>query len=87
MFFAAGAFDGDAILLLAPAVVSGVSGLLLWSRGNRQGVQPAEPPRLPDPRLDQVQETLAALQDDIAHLREDREFMRNLYAGSKTTHP
>lgn len=87
MFFAAGAAGGDAIFLLAPAVVSGVAGLLLWNRGNRPAAQPAEQPRLPDPRLDHIQETLASLQSDVTHLREDREFMRNLYAGSKATHP
>jgi len=87
MFFAAGFFGGDAVLLIAPAVVSGVAGLTLWGRANRQTAQPAVIAAVPDPRLDQVQETLASLQSDITHLREDREFMRNLYAGNKATHP
>lgn len=87
MFFAAGLFGGDALLLLAPAVISGAAGLMLWGRGNRPTEQAVEPANLPDPRLGQVQEALAALQDDVTHLREDREFMLNLYAGSRSTEP
>lgn len=82
MFFAAGMFGGDALLLVAPAVVSGAAGLLLWGRANRQRTPTASELAQPaDPRLNQVQDTLAALQDDLSQIREDRDFMRNLYSG------
>lgn len=82
MFFAAGMFGGDALLLVAPAVVSGAAGLLLWGRASRQRTPTAEELALPaDPRLNQVQDTLKALQDDLSQIREDRDFMRNLYSG------
>ena len=85
MFFAAGLFGGDALLLLAPAIVSGAAGLLLWGRASRRTTASSDeqaPP--PDPRLNQVQDALLALQDDVTQIREDRDFMRSLYSGSSS---
>jgi hypothetical protein len=81
MFFSAGAFGGDAILLLAPAIVSGVAGVALWGRaasGVTLGRKESRPALEPAPT--QVMEALSALQDEVAQLRQDREFYRELYA-------
>ena len=81
MFFAAGAIGEEAILLLAPAVASGVSGLLLWSRAGREppALPPARDARPIEAKVDRIEDTLVVLQTEIAHLREDREFFRELY--------
>ena len=80
MFFAAGAFGpGDAALLLGPALASGAAGLMLWGRAVRSDAgQRREPPAVPPPSS-RVEEILAGLQEDVAQLREDREFYRALY--------
>lgn len=82
MFFATGAIGEDALLLLLPAVVSGVSGLLLWNRDRQQAAALPPAPREARPleaKVDRIEDTLAVLQGEIAHLREDREFFRELY--------
>ena len=80
MFFAAGAYGGDATLLIAPAIVSGVAGLVLWGRAARQSERLLSGPAQPDARGAQVQEAIVSLQNDLSQLREDRDFMRELYA-------
>ena len=80
MFFAVGAFGpGDAVLLLAPATASGIAGLMLWGRAVKsEPKERKEPPAIQgqSPRLEEI---LAGLQEDVAQLREDREFYRALY--------
>ena len=82
MFFAAGAVGNDGILLLAPALISGVSGLLLWSRvpSAPPAVAPREEPRQLEAKVDRIEDTLGSLQAEIAHLRDDREFFSELYS-------
>lgn len=81
MFFAAGAFGHEAVLLLGPAAVSGISGLLLWNRTRKEApvLPPTREPRPLEAKVDRIEDTLAVLQSEIAHLREDREFFRELY--------
>ena len=81
MFFAAGAFGDAAVLLIAPAAVSGISGLLLWNRDRKEAapLPPAREPRPLEAKVDRIEDTLAVLQSEISHLREDREFFRELY--------
>ena len=81
LFIFIGAEGDEAFLLAIPAFAAGVSGLLLWSR--RQNA----PPALAAPaerssiegKVDRIEDTLGALQSEIARLREDREFYRALY--------
>ena len=80
MFAIIGATDGDAILLVVPAVASGVAGLMLWGRAAREGALPRkEPPALKSESA-RMEEMLTSLQEDVAQLRQDREFYRELYA-------
>lgn len=81
MFFATGAIGQEAVFLLAPALISGVSGLLLWNRERREpaSLPPSREPRPLEAKVDRIEDTLAVLQSEIAHLREDREFFRELY--------
>ena len=82
LFIVVGSEGDDAFLLLIPAVISGVSGLLLWNRGRRaQPVLPPKPePRALEAKVDRIEDVLSALQADITLLREDREVFRELYA-------
>jgi hypothetical protein len=83
LFFVMGAEGDDAFLLVIPAVVSGVSGLLLWNRARREEpvIPPSPAPRaLEGSKVDRIEDALTALQADVAQLREDREFYRELYA-------
>ena len=82
MIFAVGAIGpGYVALLIPPAIASGIAGLMLWGRaakGESKGRK--EPPAL-EARSSRVEEILVGLQEDVAQLREDREFYRALYAG------
>lgn len=82
LFFIVGAEGDDALFLFIPAFVAGVSGLLLWGRERRaEPIIPSRPePRALEGKVDRIEDTLTALQADIAQLREDREFFRELYA-------
>jgi hypothetical protein len=82
MFYAAGAFGGDAMLLLVPAAASGVAGLLLWARGSKTALPPGEQSVLLERQMGQVQESLESLHKDVQHLREDRDFFEKLYPGA-----
>jgi hypothetical protein len=81
LFFVMGAEGDEALLLIIPAVASGVSGLLLWNRGRTAPAlaAPKEEPRPIEAKVDRIEDTLTALQGEIAQLREDRDFYRELY--------
>lgn len=82
LFFAAGAFGDDGMFMLVPAAISGVSGLLLWSR-DRKAPEAIVARREPAPlevKVDRIENTLALLQGDLTQLQEDREFFSELYA-------
>ncbi|MEX1184880.1 MAG: hypothetical protein WEF86_16860 [Gemmatimonadota bacterium] len=88
LFISVGAVgdEGAAILLLVPAVASGVSGLLLWARGSTRSaapppVEPRRPAELPTPR---IEELLLSLQDDVAQLREEHRFHQELFSTPRT---
>lgn len=81
MFFAAGAFGpGEGALLFAPAVASGVAGLMLWGRAAKGEAGGRNQPPALEAHSSRAEEILAGLQEDVAQLREDREFYRALYA-------
>ena len=82
MFFAAGAFGGDAVLLLLPAALSGVAGVHLWSRSGKQRLPSAEQPARLETQLDQVRESLDALHTEVRQLRDNQEFFGQLYPGA-----
>ena len=87
LFFVAGAIGDEAsLLLLAPAVASSVSGMLLWGRDRSAAqppvVAPREAPRSIEGKVDRIEDTLVALQRELSDLREDRDFFRDLYAES-----
>ena len=80
MFTIVGLSDGDAVLLAVPAVASAVAGLMLWGRAAREGIAPRKEPPAVKSESARMEEMLAALQEDVAQLRQDREFYRELYA-------
>jgi hypothetical protein len=90
MFFAAGAFGGDAVLLLLPAALSGVAGVHLWSRGARLSLPPAKEPAQLERQVAQVQDSLESLHAEVRQLREGKEFYGQLYPsgnGQAPSHP
>ena len=87
MFFAAGAFGGDAVLLLLPAAISGIAGLHLWSRGARPALPPKDPPASLERQVTEVQSSLVSLHEEVRQLREGREFYEQLYPGKGEREP
>jgi hypothetical protein len=72
-------------LLLLPAAGLGAAGLALWARGARSAPavsKAAPPPPAIEPDRAKLEEMLASLQADVAALRDEREFLHELYAGS-----
>jgi hypothetical protein len=81
MLYAAGAFGGDAVLLIAPALASGAAGLWLWGRSART-VLPGRTSQTVLSATDQDPDAaLRSLQEEVAQLREDRAFYQELYSG------
>lgn len=90
LFFMAGAIsDEESLLVMIPAAASSVSGMLLWGRAQLSGrstpmaLPAADPPRPLEIKVDRIEDTLSAVQRELIELREDREFMRELYAGEE----
>ena len=88
LFIAAGALtpqdDVFLVLLGLPAIASGIGGLLLWGRAQKEGAPPAPlPPATEDinAKLRQTHELLASLQDEVGRLQEDKRFFQELYSG------
>jgi hypothetical protein len=87
MFFAAGAFGGDAVLLLLPAAISGIAGLHLWSRGAKPALPPTDPPASLERQVTEVQSSLVSLHEEVRQLREGRDFYEQLYPGKGEREP
>ena len=79
MFVHAGT-GGNAVLLVGPAIVSGIAGLMLWTRSMGGGVVGGRhSPATLEGGTARVEELRAGLQEDVSDLREDRDFYRELY--------
>ena len=82
LFIGAGAAEP---VLMIPAAVSSLSGLVLWGRRSRPAATPLPPPDpVVEERLARIEERLIGVHDDTQRLREAREFMDELYAGRGT---
>jgi len=79
--------DTVAVLLLVGGVGFGSAGLILWGRAARLSVTAKQAPRTLDPPSTRLEEALIALQQDVAQLREDRDFYQRLYSGSTEKPP
>ena len=90
LFFTAGLISDEvSLLVLVPAAASSISGMLLWGRAQLSRpptpvpLAPANPARPLESKVDRIEDTLSAVQRELIELREDREFMRELYAGAE----
>jgi hypothetical protein len=83
LFIAAGA---EAEVLMFPAAATAIASLWAWGHGRQREQLPPPPP---DPaaqiaaRLARMEQALAASQEELAKLSEDRDFYQQLYAGAR----
>jgi hypothetical protein len=79
-FLFAMAGGASEVVLLLPAAASGIAGLVLWGRASRPVLPPPPPAPALEAQVKRVEDLLLDLHADVAQLREDREFFRELYS-------
>lgn len=77
----AGVDDVYGLVFGLPAVGSAIAGLLLWGRAAQRSLPARDEPAALGAQVERVEERLIALQDEVARLREDRDFFQALYSG------